>query len=69
MLTCRLRSLFAACLLFVVASCFDARAPTIEPETSPRAAVAAPTGNTAMPATLRMAFVRTPSPVDLRGLY
>jgi hypothetical protein len=59
MSTCRLRSLFAACLLLVVASCFDGRSPTIEPEMSPRAAVAAPSGNTAMPATLRMAFVRT----------
>src|SRR5580658_2229391 len=45
----------AACLLLVVASCLDGRSPTIDPtETSPTA----PTGDTAMPATLRMAFLR-----------
>jgi MYXO-CTERM domain-containing protein len=55
----RLRYFLAACLLLVVASCFGRRAPTIEPtETSPGAAAAAPTGNTEMPATLRMAFLR-----------
>jgi hypothetical protein len=54
MLARRLRYFFAACLLLVVASCLDGRSPTIEPaETSPTA------GDTAMPATLRMAFLRT----------
>jgi hypothetical protein len=60
MLARRFRYFFEACLLLVVASCLDGRSPAIEPtDTPPTAAVAAPTGNTAMPATLRMAFLRT----------
>src|ERR1700733_1803746 len=59
MLARRLRYLLAACLLLVVASCCDGRSPAVERDTSPGAAVAAPPGDTAMPATLRMAFLRT----------
>src|SRR5580704_13639230 len=51
----------AACLLLVVASCLDGRSPTIDPtETSPTA----PTGDTAMPATLRVAFLRAQQKAD-----